>query len=159
MATSGVDGSLSAAEALRSQAYKKNDEGNSLAVSGVCCALPIGIALFVITCVAASGAMSGVAFGGCMIGLGVPGVLTSVLASLGNKKAAVAVGCLATITIVVQSVLGALVIAGFIPPVTMAWISLGLTFGAAALACSAVSSLALVASARSSSRSSHTRCL
>ncbi len=152
--------SFSTMGALQAQSYKKEGEGAPLVSSGLCCSVPIGIALFVITCVAASGAMSGVAFGSCMIGLSVSGALATVLTSLGSDNAAATgLGCsTAVISIIVQSILGGLVIAGFIPPVTMAWISIGLILGGVALGCSAGSSIvSACASADSAVTSAYAR--
>ncbi|MCH9627569.1 MAG: hypothetical protein S4CHLAM2_12100 [Chlamydiales bacterium] len=117
-------------------AYKKSVESRIFgSCSACCCVMPLGFALFVIACVGASGAMSGAALGGCMLGLGIPLAISSALSMLTldseaqNYKAVVrSYCCQVAIMMLATTILGSLAITGVLPASAAAGVYLGITF-------------------------------
>lgn len=95
-----------------------------------CSANIIGIALFVIACVTAAGHMSGVAAGGCFIGLSAPLVILSIIQACKEKNGCIkAMHGVSVIASIALMIIGALALSGVIPSTTAGWAYLGIALG------------------------------
>lgn len=93
----------------------------------------IGLALFIIGCVAAAGHMTGVVAGGCVVGLSIPLILTGIGQVVGGKQKGLALANV--ILSIFYTVMGSLAIAGVVTPVVAAWCVLVPTIISLSLAC------------------------
>lgn len=102
-----------------------------------CCVGSIFIALFVIGAVAAAGHMSGVAVGGCAVGLSIPSMLACVLNALISKDGRKRAGsCCNAIEMLAIMIIGALGISGILPATTVGWVIVGpVLIGAGCICC------------------------
>ncbi len=126
---------LSMPEAVKAQhLQKEGDLAQTVAISTQSCNALIGIALFVIGCVAAAGAMNGVTIGWCIVGLSIPSLIGYVIGAIAGRtpgeKAANAIPLLITIALIV---IGALAVAGIVTPVVAGWCVIGPTLAILAI--------------------------
>ncbi len=143
MSASGLTTSV---QALTNSAYKKDDRMGGALISGVGSAAVLAVALGVVTCVAALGGMSGAAYGGSMLGLGLPlaggaACLVGFLLKNSRQSNSILIGVASVVAIAVlaYSTLAVLAITGAITPVPLAWVNIGIFFTATALGCSGAS--------------------
>jgi hypothetical protein len=94
-----------------------------------CCIMPIGLALFIIGCCAAAGAMSGIVAGGCAVGLSIPLLLTTLC--MGRKDALGHDRTLQLVASIISNLayilIGALCIAGIVPATTVGYTVLAIS--------------------------------
>ncbi|MCH9627568.1 MAG: hypothetical protein S4CHLAM2_12090 [Chlamydiales bacterium] len=133
---------------LASGPIKKDDGMKGVMISGVGSAVVLAVALGIVTCIAALGGMSGAAYGGSMLGLGLPlaGGATCLAGLLlknsgSNKGVKMGIAGVAAITFLAYSTLAVLAITGVIASVPLAWVNIGIFFTATALVCSGASAV------------------